>query len=245
MISFGSILSTIKTASLSTKVGLSVGTVAVVVGGTVGTVAIISNAQNWTSEEQQITINSSENDNSSLDAETTELEEIGEAEDDNNQTKQPAGNTQVTTNINSSQQPSAQKTNNSTASSSNNSNSGSSPNSASSSTSSPTPSQASTPAQSQPSQPSPSTPQADYNLNKTYYLALCNGNIGGSFMAVASTAEAATNACVAKMVSAARNQSEYAGMSDSEIRAAIGGMGSAALLTEAICTEYGLSCDRW
>ena len=64
-------------------------------------------------------------------------------------------------------------------------------------------------------------------------------------MAVASTAEAATNACVAKMVSTARNQSEYAGMSDSEIRAAIGGMGSAALLTEAICTEYGLSCDRW
>lgn len=109
MISFGSILSAIKTTSLAAKVGLSVGAVAVVVGGTVGTLAIISNTQNRTSEEQQITIDSSENDDSPLDAETTELEEIGEAEDNNNQTEQPAGNTQVTTNTNSSQQPSAQK----------------------------------------------------------------------------------------------------------------------------------------
>lgn len=57
--------------------------------------------------------------------------------------------------------------------------------------------------------------------------------------------EAATSACVAKMVSAARSYGEYADMSDNEIRDAIGGMGSATTLTEAVCAEYGLSCGRW
>ena len=42
MISFTSILTTIKGLSLATKVGLGVGAVAVVAGGAAGTVAIIN-----------------------------------------------------------------------------------------------------------------------------------------------------------------------------------------------------------
>ena len=42
MISFTSIITTIKGLSLATKVGLGVGAVAVVAGGTAGTVAIIN-----------------------------------------------------------------------------------------------------------------------------------------------------------------------------------------------------------
>lgn len=61
MISFTSILTAVKGASLATKVGLSVGVVAIIAGGTAGTVAIIN--ANKPYAETQIVAGNSNDDN--------------------------------------------------------------------------------------------------------------------------------------------------------------------------------------
>ena len=240
MISCTSILTTIKGASLATKIGLSIGAVAVVAGGAVGTIAIIN--VNKTHEETQIVAGSPNDDNSPSEQEDTQIGETGESEDDNNESEQTSNNNKSTT---GNTQVTAQKPNSSSASN-NQSN-----NSSSSKPSTPTtqPSQPSQPsAPSQPSQPAQPTQKPDYNLNDNYIIAFCMTVISGNttnFQAVGKSSETATNACVAKAVSSARSHSEYAGMSDNDIMAEILGGGYSGQLTEALCSQYGLSCGRW
>lgn len=242
MISFTSILTAIKGASLAAKVGLSVGAVAVVAGGAAGTVAIIN--ANKAHEETQIVADSPNDDNSPSKQEDTQIGETGESEDDNNESEQTSNNNKSTTN---NTQVTTQKPN----SNANSSNSQSTNSSSASKPSTPTtqPSQPSQPSvPSQPSQPAQPTQKPDYNLNDNYIIAFCMVAISGNtanFQAVGKSSEAATNACVAKAVSSARSHSEYAGMSDNDIMAEILGGGYSGQLTEALCSQYGLSCGRW
>lgn len=74
MISFTSILTTIRGLGLATKVGLGVGAVAVVAGGTAGTVAIIN--ANRTHEETQIVANNPDDDNSHPSRKIRKLERL-------------------------------------------------------------------------------------------------------------------------------------------------------------------------
>lgn len=241
MISFTSIITAIKGLSLAAKVGIGVGTVAVVAGGTAGTVAIIN--ANQPHEETQI-VASNPNDNNSLSEQKgTQIRETGEAEDDNNKTEQAAEGNKPTVN---NSQTTTQKPNNSSASNNQPSNTSSSSKPSTSTTQPSQPSQPSTP--SQPSQPTQPTKKPDYNLNDNYVMAFCMVAISGNtvnFQAVGKSAEVATNACVAKAISNARTYSEYANMSDSDIMSEILGGGYAGQLTEVLCSQYGLSCGRW
>lgn len=240
MISFTSIITAIKGASLAAKVGLGVGAVAVVAGGTAGTVAIIN--ANRPHEETQIVASNPNDDNSPSEQKDTQIGETGEAEDDNNKTEQALNDNKSTDN---NSQAVAQKPNNSSASNNQPNNS------SSSKPSTPTiqPSQPSQPSvPSQPPQPTQPTKKPDYNLNDNYVMAFCIAAISGNtvnFQAVGKSAEVATNACVAKAVSHARTYSEYANMSDSDIMSEILGGGYAGQLTEVLCSQYRLSCGRW
>lgn len=239
MISFTSIIAAIKGASLAAKVGLGVGAVVVVAGGTAGTVAIIN--ANQPHEETQIVANNPDDDNSPSERKDTQIGETGEAEDDNNESEQTDDNKPTT----NGSQITTQKPNSSSVSN-NQSN-----NSSSSKPSTPTtqPSQPSQPSvPSQPSQPTQPTKKPDYNLNDNYVMAFCMAAISGNtvnFQAVGKSAEVATNACVTKAVSNARTYSKYANMSDSDIMSEILGGGYTGQLTEALCSQYGLSCGRW
>lgn len=253
MISLTSIITAIRGASLATKIGLGVGAVAVVASGTAGTVAIINNA-NRTPETQQITSELQNDDNSSSGQNNTQVGETGEPEDDEEKDDQPTNEDKPSNTIsaNNNSQTTTQKP------SSNASNQSNSNNSSTSKPSTPTPTQPSQPSQptqpsqpsqpAQPSQPSRPTKKPDYNLNENYVIAYCFAAIGGStsnFYAVNKNSETATNSCVAKMISSARNHSEYSNMSDDDIFAEIGGGGYSGQLTEAECSKNGLSCGRW
>lgn len=248
MISLTSIITAIRGASLATKIGLSVGAVAVVASGTAGTVAIINNASR-TPETQQITSESQNDDNSSSEQNNTQVGETGEPEDDEEKDDQPTNevkpNNTTSTNNNNSQTAIPKPNNNA----SNQSNSNNTPTSKPSTPAPSQPTQPSKPSQpAQPSQPSQPTKKPDYNLNDNYTIAYCFAAIGGStsnFYAVNKNSETATNSCVAKMISSARNHSEYSNMSDDDIFAEIGGGGYSGQLTEAECSKNGLSCGRW
>ncbi len=239
MISFTSVITAVKGAGLATKVGLSIGAVAVVAGGTAGTAAIIN--ANQPHEETQIVASNPNDDNSPFEQKDTQIGEAGESEDDNNKTEQTANDTKSTAN---NSQTTTQKPNNTA---SNNRPNNSSPSKPSVPTTQPSqPSQPSAPSQS--SQPTQPTKKPDYNLNDNYVMAFCIAAISGNtanFQAVGKTAETATNACVAKAINNARTYSEYANMSDSDIMSEILGGGYTGQLTEALCSQYGLSCGRW
>lgn len=243
MISLTSILAAVKGASLTAKVGLSVGAVAVVVGGTAGTIAIIN--ANKTHEETQIVADSPNDDNSPSEQEDTQIGETGEPEDDNNEGEQAVDNKKPAI-TNNKPQATTQKPSNGSASNNQSSNTSSTSKPSTPTTQPSQPSQPATP--SQPSQPTQPTQKPDYNLNDNYIIAFCVAIISGNtanFQAVGKSSEAATNACVAKAVSSARSHSEYAGMSDNDIMAEILGGGYTGQLTEALCSQYGLSCGRW
>ncbi len=244
MISFTSILTAIKSASLAAKVGLGVGAVAVVAGGAAGTVAIIN--ANKPHEETQIVANSPNDDNSPSEQKDTRIGETGESKDGNNEGEQVVDSKKPAA-TNNKPQATTQKPANSASSNNSQPTNGSSASKPSIPATQPSqPSQPSTP--SQPSQPTQPAKKPDYNLNDNYIIAFCMAAISGNtanFQAVGKSSEAATNACVAKAVSSARSHSEYAGMSDDDIMAEILGGGYSGQLTEALCSQYGLSCGRW
>lgn len=244
MISFTSIITTIKGLSLATKVGLGVGAVAVVAGGTAGTVAIIN--VNKAREETQIVADSPNDGNFPSKQEDMQIGEAGGSKDSNNEGEQVVDNKKPAA-TNDKPQATTQKPANSASSNNSQPTNGSSASKPSTSTAQPSqPSQPSAP--SQPSQPAQPTQKPDYNLNDNYIIAFCMAAISGNtanFQAIEKSSEAATNACVAKAVSSARSHSEYAGMSDDDIMAEILGRGYSGQLTEALCSQYGLSCGRW
>lgn len=258
MISFTSIITAIKDASLAAKVGIGVGVVAVVAGGTAGTVAIIN--ANQPHEETQIVADNSNDGNSPSEQKDTQIGETGEAEDDNNKTEQAGEDDKSTAN---NSQTTTQKPNNSSALN-NQSN-----NSFSSKPSTPTtqPSQPSQPsAPSQPSQPTQLTKKPDYNLNdkyvvgsRTYAFNTYDQNTGECKLA-----EEKTFFGVAKFQGTitdlwAAHYPQYMAYAKSKGYDAMEhcfGMGSAPMswqdaisqgiaLDETKCVQYGLSCGRW
>lgn len=258
MISFTSIITAIKGASLVAKVGLGVGAVAVVAGGTAGTVAIIN--ANQPHEETQTITNNSNDDNSPSDQKDTQIGEAGESEDDNNKTEQTADDNKSTAN---NPQATTQKPNNNAAS--NNQSNNSSPSKPSAPTTQPSqPSQPSAP--SQPSQPTQPTKKPDYNLNDRYVV--------GSSTYAFYTYDDTTSQCslaeeksffgIAKFAGTSNDlwsgshSGQYAAYAKSKgyDTAHCGGMGAAMMsweeavsqgiaLDEAKCSQYGLSCGRW
>ncbi len=256
MISFTSIITAIKGASLAAKVGLGVGAVAVVAGGTAGTVVIIN--ANRPHEETQIVANNSNDDNSPSEQKDTQIGETGEAEDDNNESEQTDDNKSTT----NGSQITTQKPNSSSVSN-NQSN-----NSSSSKLSTPTtqPSQPSQPsAPSQPSQPTQPTKKPDYNLNDKYmagtksYLFWIldeNGQCAvaeeKSFFGVAKFTGQGDDLWNATMGRQYMNYASSKGYNTMDCL----GMGSAPITWEAVvsaglaldeakCAQYSLSCGRW
>jgi outer membrane biosynthesis protein TonB len=258
MISFTSILTAIKSASLAAKVGLSVGAVAVVAGGAAGTVTIIN--ANKAHEETQIVANSPNDDSSPSEQEDTQIGETGESKDGNNKSEQVPSDNKPTTN---NSQTTAQEPNSGSASNSQ------SNNSPSSKPSTPTtqPSQSSQPsAPSQPSQPTQPAKKPDYNLNDRYVV--------GSSAYAFYTYDDTTSQCslaeeksffgIAKFAGTSNDlwsgshSGQYAAYAKSKgyDTAHCGGMGAAIMswqdaisqglaLDEAKCAQYSLSCGRW
>ncbi len=148
MINFTSILTTIKGASLATKISLGVGAVAIVVSGTAVIVTLINANQ---PKEPEIVADNSNTDNSLPEQEDAEAEET-KTED---QKTEPTGNNQKPATNNS--QATAKPSNNSPTSSNQ-----------SSSTSFSSKPSTSTTQPSQPSQPTQPTKKPDYNLNDRY-----------------------------------------------------------------------------
>ncbi len=259
MISLTSILAAVKGASLATKVGLGVGTVAVVAGGAAGTVAIIN--ANKPHEETQIVAGNSNDDNYLSEQDNTQIGEAGGSKDDNNESEQVPNDNKPTTN---NSQTTPQKPNNSSAS-----NNQSSSTSSSSKPSTPTtqpsrPSQPSAPTQ--PSQPAQPTKKPDYNLNDRYVV--------GSSTYAFYTYDDTTSQCslaeeksffgIAKFAGTSNDlwsgshSSQYAAYAKSKgyDTAHCGGMGAAIMswqdaisqglaLDEAKCAQHSLSCGRW
>jgi len=260
MISFTSILTAIKGASLASKVGLGIGVVAVVAGGTAGTVAIINT--NKPHEETPIVADSQNDDNSPSEQDDTQIGEAGEPEDDNNKSEQVADDKKPTAN---NSQTATQKPANSASSSDGQSTNSSSAHKPSTPTAQPSqPSQPSAP--SQPSQPTQPAKKPDYNLNDKY--------VAGSTTYAFYTYDSGAGQCslaeeksffgVAKFTGtsndlwAGSHGDQYVAYANSKgyDTAHCGGMGAAAMswqdaisrgiaLDEAKCTQYGLSCGRW
>lgn len=246
MISFTSILTTVKGLSLATKVGLGVGVVAVVAGGTAGTVAIIN--ANKMHEETQIVASNSNDDSYLSEQGNTQIGETGEPEDDNNESEQAVEDNKSTAN---NSQTTTQKPNNSSASNNQSNNS--------------SPSKPSTPT-TQPSQPAQPTKKPDYNLNDKYVV----GSTTYAFYAYdsdagqCSLAEEKSFFGIAKFAGTSNDlwsgshSSQYAAYAKSKgyDTTHCGGMGAAMMsweeavsqgiaLDEVKCSQYGLSCGRW
>lgn len=259
MISLTSILAAVKGVSLATKVGLSVGVVAIVAGGTAGTVAIIN--ANKPHEETQIVAGNSNDDNYLSEQDNTQIGETGESKDDNNENEQVPNDNKPTTN---NSQTTPQKPDNSSAS---NNQSSSTSSASKPSTPAAQPSQPIQPsAPSQPSQPTQPAKKPDYNLNDRYVV--------GSSTYAFYTYDDTTSQCslaeeksffgIAKFVGTSNDlwsgshSSQYAAYAKSKgyDTAHCGGMGAAMMsweeaisrgiaLDEAKCAQYGLSCGRW
>jgi len=262
MISFTSILTTVKGLSLATKVWFGVGAVAVIAGGTAGTIAIIN--ANKTHEETQIVTNSPNDDNSPSEQDNTQIGEAGGSKDDNNEGEQVVDNKKPAA-TNNKPQATTQKPANS--SSSNNSQPTNSSSASKPSTPTTQPSQPSQPsAPSQPSQPTQPTKKPAYNLNDRYVV--------GSSTYAFYTYDDTTDQCslaeeksffgIAKFAGTSNDlwsgshSSQYAAYAKSKgyDTAHCGGMGAAIMswqdaisqglaLDEAKCAQYGLSCGRW
>lgn len=264
MISFTSIITAIKGASIATKIGLGIGATAIVTGGTVGTVMIVNNVSHRTAEEQQIVSEKQNEDKPSSEQNDTQNEEIGETEDDTKSDDQ-AANSERDDSANSNSQNTTQKptTNSSTSSKPNNTGS-----SSSSKPSTPAPTQPTEPAQpNQPSQPTQPTKKPDYNLNDRYVagyetypfytydpngpdLQQCTKVEEKSFFAVVKFSGGGElfRATWPKYLEYAKSK----GYNTYECL----GMGSAPTTWEAVveaglaldeakCQQYGLSCGRW
>lgn len=256
MVNFNSILTTIKNLSLTTKVGLGVGIIAIVVGSVAG-IVVVANNTSKTSEIPQNIVANSDDDNSPSEPAKAELEENGESKDDNKKTEQEASTTKPATNTNNVSQSATQKPSSNTSTSTNQSQSSNNSSAYSPSTSTTPTVQPTLPTvrPSQPSQPSTSTTQPtepekkpDYNLNDNYAIAFCGGIISGqdvSFQVIDKSPDIAMNSCVAKIYNEARKHSEYAGMADEELSNEVLGMGSAGPLDEDMCARNSLSCGRW
>lgn len=258
MISFTSILTAIKSASLAAKVGLSVGAVAVVAGGAAGTVAIIN--ANKPYEGTQIVAGNSNDDNYLSEQDNTQIGEAGGSKDSNNEGEQAVEDNKSTAN---NSQTTTQKPNNSSASNNQPNNSSSSK----PSTPATQPSQPSQPsAPTQPSQPAQPIKKPDYNLNDRYVV----GSSTYAFYAYDDT----TSQCslveeksffgIAKFAGTSNDlwsgshSGQYAAYAKTKgyDTAHCGGMGAAMMsweeaisrgiaLDEAKCAQYGLSCGRW
>lgn len=262
MISFASILTTIKGLSLTVKVGLGAGVITVVAGGITG-IAVIANNASKTSEISQNVVDDSNDDNSPSEPTNAELEENGEPKDDNKKTEQEASTTKPATNTDNVSQATTQKPSSNTSTSTNQSQSSNSSSASKPSISTTPATQPTSPSvrPSQPSQPSqPSTPtvrptqpsipekKPDYNLNDNYAIAFCGGVVSGqnvNFQVIDKSPDAAMNSCVAKIYNEARKHSEYADMTDEELSSEVLSMGSAGPLDEDTCTRNSLSCGRW
>ena len=254
MISLTSIITAIKGAGIATKIGLSVGAVAVVVGGGFST-AIIVNNTNKTPQTQQIASEVQNDDNSPSEQNGTQNEDTGEPEDDNSKGEQAADDKKPTTN---NSQTTTQKPN------SNTSNQSTSNNSPASKPSNPTPAQPS-----QPSQPAQPTKKPDYNLNDKYVagydtynfyifdkskpeLQQCVEVERKAFLGVAKFTGSG-----ADLINVTASKAwEYAKSKGYNTTECWGGMGTAPMtwqdainmgiaLDEAKCAQYGLSCGRW
>lgn len=262
MISLTSILAAVKGASLATKVGLSVGVVAIVAGGTAGTVAIIN--ANKAYEETQIVADSPNDDNSPSEQKDTQIGETGESKDGNNEGEQVVDNKKPAA-TNNKPQATTQKPANSASSNNSQPTNGSSASKPSIPAAQPSqPIQPSTP--SQPSQPTQPTRKPDYNLNDRYVV--------GSSTYAFYTYDDTTSQCslaeeksffgIAKFAGTSNDlwsgshSSQYAAYAKSKgyDTAHCGGMGAAMMsweeaisrgiaLDEAKCAQYGLSCGRW
>lgn len=195
---------------------------------------------------RKIVAGNSNDDNYLSEQDNTQIGEAGESKDSNDEGEQVVDSKKPAA-TNNKPQATTQKPANSASSNNSQPTNGSSVSKPSIPATQPSqPSQPSTP--SQPSQPTQPAKKPDYNLNDNYIIAFCMAAISGNtanFQAVGKSSEAATNACVAKAVSGARSHSEYAGMSDDDIMTEILGGGYSGQLTEALCSQYGLSCGRW
>lgn len=262
MISFTSIITTIKGLSLATKVGLGVGAVAVVAGGTAGTVAIIN--ANKAREETQIVADSPNDDNSPSKQEDMQIGEARGSKDDNNEGEQVVDNKKPAA-TNNKPQATTQKPANS-ASSNNSQPTNDSPASKPSIPAA-QPSQSSQPsAPSQPSQPTQPAKKPDYNLNDRYVVgsstyafytyddttSQCSLAEEKSFFGIAKFADTSND------LWSGSHSGQYAAYAKSKgyDTAHCGGMGAAMMsweeaisrgiaLDEAKCAQYGLSCGRW
>lgn len=262
MISFTSIITTIKGLSLATKVGLGIGAVAVVAGGTAGTVAIIN--ANKAREETQIVADSPNDDNSPSKQEDMQIGEARGSKDDNNEGEQVVDNKKPAA-TNNKPQATTQKPANS-ASSNNSQPTNDSPASKPSIPAA-QPSQSSQPsAPSQPSQPTQPAKKPDYNLNDRYVVgsstyafytyddttSQCSLAEEKSFFGIAKFADTSND------LWSGSHSGQYAAYAKSKgyDTAHCGGMGAAMMsweeaisrgiaLDEAKCAQYGLSCGRW
>lgn len=264
MISFTSIITAIKGASIATKIGLGIGATAIVAGGAVGAVMIINNASHRTAEEQQIVSEKQDEGKLSSDQNDTQNEGTGASKDDTKSDDQ-ATNDKRSDNANGNSQSASQKPTANSSTSSKPNNTGSS---SSSKPSTPAPTQPTEPAQpNQPSQPTQPTKKPDYNLNDRYVagyetypfytydpngpdLQQCTKVEEKSFFAVVKFSGGGElfRATCPKYLEYAKSK----GYNTYECL----GMGSAPTTWEAVveaglaldeakCQQYGLSCGRW
>ena len=261
MISFTSIITTIKGLSLATKVGLGIGAVAVVAGGTAGTVAIIN--ANKAREETQIVAGNSNDDNYLSEQDNTQIGETGEPGDDNNEGEQAVDNKKPAI-TNNKPQATTQKPSNGSASNNQSSNTSSTSKPSTPTTQPSQPSQPATP--SQPSQPAQPIKKPDYNLNDRYVVgsstyafyayddttSQCSLVEEKSFFGIAKFADTSND------LWSGSHSGQYAAYAKTKgyDTAHCGGMGAAMMsweeaisrgiaLDEAKCAQYGLSCGRW
>lgn len=261
MISFTSILTTIKGLSLATKVGLGIGAVAVVAGGTAGTVAIIN--ANKPHEETQIVAGNSNDDNYLSEQDNTQIGEAGGSKDDNNEGGQVVDNKKPAA-TNNKPQATTQKPANSASSNNSQPTNGSSASKPSIPATQPSqPSQPSAP--SQPSQPTQPTKKPGYNLNDKYVAGTrsypfwildengqCSVAEEKSFFGIAKFTGQGDDLWSATLGRQYMNYANSKGYNTMDCL----GMGSAPTTWEAVvsaglaldeakCAQYGLSCGRW
>lgn len=264
MISFTSIITAIKGASIATKIGLGVGATVIVAGGAVGTVIIVNNASHRTAEERQIVSEKQNEDKPSSEQNDTQNEDVGEPKDDTKSDGQ-ATNDKRNDNANSNSQSASQKpTTNSSTSSKPNNTGGSS----TSKPSTPAPTQPTKPTQpSQPSQPTQPAKKPDYNLNDKYVAGyetypLYTYDPNGPDLQQCTKVEEKSFFAVVKFSGGGElfratwpKYLEYAKSKGYNTYECLGA-GSAPTTWEAVveaglaldeakCQQYGLSCGRW
>lgn len=261
MLSFTSIITAIKGASLATQISIGVGVAAVVVGGTVGTVAIISNTNN-TPQTQQIASDNSVDDNSPSEPTNTQLDNAGQPQDNKNKAEQTANEQKPSINVNNNsqttQKPSTEKPATNNQNQPSNNSSASKPNTSTTQLSQP----------SQPTQPAQPTKKPDYNLNDRYIAGyyeypLYHYDPNGPDLQQCTQVGTKSIFGLAKFETGMdlfgiTYQRYYNFVKANGYSVECGGIGAGAgdttwgdmvslgiALDEAKCAQYGLSCGRW